>query len=32
MNLYYYRLLLPNGKLRSGLVKLSVERDASARL
>lgn len=32
MKVYYYRVLLTNGKLRSGIVKLSVERDASARL
>lgn len=29
---YYYRVLLPHGKVRSGLLRLAVERDHSARL
>lgn len=32
MNAYYYRLLMPNGVLRSGIAHLAVERDFSARL
>lgn len=32
MNAYYYRVLLPNGKLRNGIAQLAVERDFSARL
>lgn len=32
MNTYAYRLLLPNGRTRSGLVRMMVERDLSAKL
>src|SRR5690606_1302044 len=32
MNVYYYRLLLPNGRVKSGIAQLSVEHDSSARL
>lgn len=32
MNVYYYRLLLTSGKVRTGITQLSVERDASARM
>ncbi|MEN5207774.1 type II secretion system F family protein [Stenotrophomonas terrae] len=32
MNVYYYRLLLNSGRVRSGVTQLSVERDASARM
>lgn len=32
MKIYYYRLLVPGGSVRSGIVQLSVERDFSARL
>ena len=32
MNVYYYRLLLSSGRVRSGITQLSVERDASARM
>lgn len=32
LNTYYYRVLLPHGALRSGLLRLAVERDLSARL
>ncbi|KRG68666.1 secretion system protein [Stenotrophomonas terrae] len=32
MNVYYYRLLLTSGRIRSGVAQLSVERDASARM
>ena len=32
MNTYAYRLLLPNGRTRSGMLRLMVERDLSARV
>lgn len=32
LNTYYYRVLLPHGALRSGLLRLAVERDLSARM
>ena len=32
MNVYYYRLLLSSGKVKSGVTQLAVERDASARM
>ncbi|GAB3359708.1 MULTISPECIES: type II secretion system F family protein [Giesbergeria] len=32
LNTYYYRVLLPHGALKSGLLRLAVERDLSARL
>lgn len=32
LNTYYYRVLLPHGALRVGLLRLAVERDLSARL
>jgi type II secretory pathway component PulF len=32
MNLYYYRLLTPEGSIRSGMMQIAVERDFSARL
>ncbi len=32
LNTYYYRVLLPHGALRTGLLRLAVERDLSARL
>lgn len=32
MNIYAYRLLLPNGRTRSGMLRLMVERDLSARV
>lgn len=32
LNTYYYRVLLPHGVLRAGLLRLAVERDLSARL
>lgn len=32
MNVYYYRLLLSNGRVRSGIAQLPVEQDASARM
>lgn len=32
MNVYYYRLLLSSGRVRSGVAQLAVERDSSARM
>src|SRR5690606_19374350 len=32
MNVYYYRLLLSSGRVKSGVAQLAVERDASARM
>lgn len=32
MNVYYYRLLLSSGRVRSGIAQLAVEHDASARM
>ena len=32
LNTYYYRVLLPHGGVRSGLLRLAVKRDLSARL
>jgi type II secretory pathway component PulF len=32
MNTYFYRVLLPEGTVRSGVIRLSVDRDFSARL
>jgi len=32
MRTFYYRLLMPDGRIRSGIMRLSVERDFSARL
>ena len=32
MNVYYYRLLLSSGRVRSGVTQLAVEHDASARM
>ena len=32
MNVYYYRLLLSNGRVRAGVTQLAVEHDASARM
>lgn len=32
MNVYYYRLLLSNGRVRSGIAQLPVEQDDSARM
>ncbi len=32
MNVYYYRLLLSSGRVRSGVAQLAVEHDASARM
>ncbi|MEW5889538.1 MAG: type II secretion system F family protein [Pseudomonadota bacterium] len=32
MRTYYYRILLPHGEVRQGLLRLAVERDFSARL
>lgn len=32
MRTFYYRLLMPDGRLRSGIMRLAVERDFSARL
>ena len=32
LNTYYYRVLLPHGAVRSGLLRLAVQRDLSARM
>ncbi|MDC7805926.1 type II secretion system F family protein [Luteimonas sp BLCC-B24] len=32
MNVYYYRLLMSSGRVRSGVAQLAVERDSSARM
>lgn len=32
MNVYYYKLLLSNGRVKSGITQLAVEHDASARI
>lgn len=32
MNVYYYRLLLSNGRMKAGITQLAVEHDSSARL
>ena len=32
MNVYYYRILLTSGRIRSGIAQLAVERDTSARM
>lgn len=32
LNTYYYRVLLPHGAIKSGLIRLSVKRDLSVRL
>ena len=32
LNTYYYRVLLPHGGVRSGLLRLAVKRDLSARM
>lgn len=32
MNVYYYKLLLSNGRVKSGITQLAVEHDASARM
>lgn len=32
LNTYYYRVLLPHGAVRSGLLRMAVKRDLSARM
>ena len=32
LNTYYYRVLLPHGAVRSGLIRMAVKRDLSVRM